>query len=463
MSAQVTLRHNAIEGGDLPNDQASRDKLLHLAGQAGTILADAFLMFGRLNFLTGDFEIIKRDPVIPATGAGYKGNVQAYTQMLLDQKLIHPDYVSEFKTRTDIGRMRRFAFSGERIRSFVVRTNNPTGIEWMCFCFAAGRDCSPENPWGALFIMPESVDGLPASAQKRFYETDALTGLFSRGKFKSDVAELQVADCDGIACVYVDAVGLHELNNHLGHAKGDEMLKNIGNVLTSSFEDGFVYRIGGDEFVVLVPNMGKDEAAHQVSVAKQGLRDLDIYISVGVSCVADAALLPTAIEAAERLMRDDKQNFYESDEEGRHLRVLNERLESILQEKQDTERYLHTLVPERTCAYVVDMQKDTGRCVTAPEAVRQFQHRGADGFSSAVEFYIKDSMAPSQQKVIRQLTDYDFVRSELYAGHTIERHLQCLDGRGYSLRISPYSGERRDRNLCIWTLSPIQQSTPEAQ
>ena len=51
--------------------------------------------------------------------------------------------------------------------------------------------------------------------------------------------------------VYIDVVGLHEINNHLGHKAGDGMLCAVAGAMQRMFPLADTYRIGGDEFVVL--------------------------------------------------------------------------------------------------------------------------------------------------------------------------------------------------------------------
>ena len=51
-------------------------------------------------------------------------------------------------------------------------------------------------------------------------------------------------------CVYIDANGLHELNNERGHEAGDLMLRFVADSLMEQFPRGSLYRVGGDEFVV---------------------------------------------------------------------------------------------------------------------------------------------------------------------------------------------------------------------
>ena len=86
------------------------------------------------------------------------------------------------------------------------------------------------------------------------YSHDTLTGLLNRSLFETDLRTLQSSEYDSMVCTYIDVVGLHEINNHLGHRSGDSMLCFIANAARKFFASSRIYRIGGDEFVILTPN-----------------------------------------------------------------------------------------------------------------------------------------------------------------------------------------------------------------
>ena len=58
--------------------------------------------------------------------------------------------------------------------------------------------------------------------------------------------------------IYIDVNGLHELNNRLGHAAGDEMLRFVAKACVERFPKADVFRLGGDEFLIISEN---EEAA----------------------------------------------------------------------------------------------------------------------------------------------------------------------------------------------------------
>lgn len=422
---------------------------MEAAGQAGQILSDAFLAFGRINFLTGIIDVVKRDMRVPAPPSD-PCTADEYAQMLIKQNIIHPDFANDYRFRSNSEHLQKVFFGGERLRTIIVRTNNPNGIEWISFGIAACENCSPENPWGAFYLLQEHADMLPATLQRSFYETDSLTGALTRGRYKVDCEQLVHADYETITCVYVDAIGLHELNNHLGHAKGDAMLKCIAHTLKDRFSAGSVYRIGGDEFVCLIPNMHAAQAKVQMEHAKDLMQNLNVEVSYGVADSDCLSKLPLVIEEAETNMREDKKRFYESDDGKRKIRGLNEGLEEIIRSKKDIETLLGIIVSDDTSVYVVNTVKDVSRCITAPEEVRQYQHSGKDGFSDAMRFYAERGLSEEDKEKLMELVDYGALRAQLEKDGKIERHFVGLNGDKIKVLVLPYSENPAERDLTIW-------------
>lgn len=117
---------------------------------------------------------------------------------------------------------------------------------------------------------------------------DALTGLYNRRGF-----EMILSDCEDqdVAMVLLDADGFKKINDVYGHVVGDRVLKNIASVLTKHFrKEDFICRIGGDEFVVVLPNLKPQSyniIAKRLDSVKKDLADSDdlpgITVSAGIT------------------------------------------------------------------------------------------------------------------------------------------------------------------------------------
>lgn len=155
--------------------------------------------------------------------------------------------------------------------------------------------------------------------------TDALTGLANRATFIERIRSAFAATQRGanpFAILYIDLDHFKTINDTLGHATGDELLREVADRLRGAVRDNdLVARLGGDEFAILqtdvleVANAGALAATIQQSVARPFLIDgneLHVTTSIGI-CPYDAASTgPDAMLAQADLA------LYRSKDEGRN-------------------------------------------------------------------------------------------------------------------------------------------------
>jgi diguanylate cyclase (GGDEF)-like protein len=108
---------------------------------------------------------------------------------------------------------------------------------------------------------------------------DVLTGLANRRRFDMTIEEevsLSSRNHSPLACLMVDIDHFKRFNDAHGHDAGDAVLKAVGGVLDEALrEDGYAFRLGGEEFVLLMPGFSLDQAfarAQQVQNRIQKLR-----------------------------------------------------------------------------------------------------------------------------------------------------------------------------------------------
>jgi diguanylate cyclase (GGDEF)-like protein len=119
--------------------------------------------------------------------------------------------------------------------------------------------------------------------------TDPLTGLGNRRAFERDV-ELRLRHAarvtEAVALIYMDVDRLKALNDDYGHAAGDETLRILGGVLRSCSRLGSdgAYRVGGDEFVVMVSadRRGAEVLAGRIARAFTDRSPKSSQVSLGV-------------------------------------------------------------------------------------------------------------------------------------------------------------------------------------
>jgi diguanylate cyclase (GGDEF)-like protein len=99
---------------------------------------------------------------------------------------------------------------------------------------------------------------------------DALTGLYNRTYFEVELARIADGRNKSVGIIVCDLDGLKKVNDALGHAFGDALIIAAGDALKKSFrKSDMVARIGGDEFVILLPEA--DQAA--MEAAEERMRE----------------------------------------------------------------------------------------------------------------------------------------------------------------------------------------------
>ena len=83
--------------------------------------------------------------------------------------------------------------------------------------------------------------------------TDPLTGLYNRHYFYERLKNRRKGESLTLCCIDLDH--FKYINDTYGHQVGDEALKAIANLLRKNFTEGFITRMGGDEFVVALFNV----------------------------------------------------------------------------------------------------------------------------------------------------------------------------------------------------------------
>jgi diguanylate cyclase (GGDEF)-like protein len=106
-----------------------------------------------------------------------------------------------------------------------------------------------------LIILENLSDHKEIEAQLRYISFhDPLTKLFNRAYFEEEMKRLESGRYDPVGVISCDVDGLKVVNDILGHSAGDTLLIAVGSIIRRCFRDSdVVARIGGDEFVVLLP------------------------------------------------------------------------------------------------------------------------------------------------------------------------------------------------------------------
>lgn len=141
---------------------------------------------------------------------------------------------------------------------------------------------------------------------------DSLTGLYNRNRFIIDVESFSDLKEQSMAIVYIDINGLKDLNDILGHLYGDSVLVESANHLKEVFKGDFLYRIGGDEFVVLAKEIDEETVIKKVSeLQKRFFASENCKAAIGYTWTNSCEHLGKKIAEADEIMYEDKMRYYQ--------------------------------------------------------------------------------------------------------------------------------------------------------
>jgi len=452
---------NSEDYWDMRRDLLRRDRRVPvsdseqtaLALQAYQIFADNVLELSLLNLSTGEYRVIKRDPRLPGAGSDTEEDFAAYCERMVTNKVIHPDDAEMFTDQTDLEALRSAVFSTQQPEAYRFRKNVSGQFVWITMEFLPCRNCCAQNPW-ATVVVREDAQADHLSEELDFsYSHDTLTGLLNRSLFETDLRTLQSSEYDSMVCTYIDVVGLHEINNHLGHRSGDSMLCFIANAIRKFFASSRIYRIGGDEFVILTPNQPPYSVWVSVDRMRAFLREKEYEISVGIQNTNDLHRLDDAINQAEAAMRQDKQAYYARNGQERQLRGLNEKLEQTLTEKRDAEHFLRVLAPKFKSVFVVDLKTDRMRGVIIPDYFQKILDTSGGSFLAVLQQYRDTQVQPAYRESLADLLDYNYIRSKVLTGDIVEHTYKKTDDTTFRVKVTPYSRSGSHIDETLWIFS----------
>jgi diguanylate cyclase (GGDEF)-like protein len=186
------------------------------------------------------------------------------------------------------------------------------------------RELQEANASLEATVAQRTADLMQANAELLSLAThDALTGVYNRRRFDEKITEYSLLSRRTgrpFALLLIDADYFKRINDTHGHAVGDEVLKQLAQLIQASLRTtDFVARYGGEEFAVLLPEIAQPDTPEVVAEKiRAAVADAEfatvgqVTVSIGVSLADPADNSPTAL-----IKRADQQ-LYQAKAAGRN-------------------------------------------------------------------------------------------------------------------------------------------------
>ncbi|WP_088329371.1 GGDEF domain-containing protein [Lacimicrobium sp. SS2-24] len=159
---------------------------------------------------------------------------------------------------------------------------------------------------------------------RKLAETDSLTGLHNREKLDRELEQIftdALQHEDGFSLMLLDLDHFKQINDQFGHLEGDKVLAELSDSLrTHMRQQDLLARWGGEEFVVVLPKTGIDNAAELAErlrsrIAATSIHGHHLTISIGVAQYQAGDTIPLLLERTD-------QALYEAKHKGRNRVVV---------------------------------------------------------------------------------------------------------------------------------------------
>ncbi len=176
-----------------------------------------------------------------------------------------------------------------------------------------------------------------AEVIERVVERDYLTGLANRRAlhdYYNDISKEAI-----VHTMFIDIDNFKRVNDVYGHSMGDELLICISRLIENSV-DGFVSRIGGDEFVVIIDgNMTEDDVIHTAQRLLDGVNNLEFrkdvlsHISLSIGIV----MKQHVIESLDDVLQKCDTAMYQAKYDGKNRYVLYHEYDEVVRRNKNIE------------------------------------------------------------------------------------------------------------------------------
>ena len=143
---------------------------------------------------------------------------------------------------------------------------------------------------------------------------DPLTGLGNRRKFEQQLKQLE-SSCQQYAVALIDVDHFKNINDQFSHAVGDQVLERLGNILNAQAVSGGVYRMGGEEFIMLFVEQKVNRAYDLCESTRQKIQNanwrqladsLEVNVSIGLASSDETAVSEEVVALADQRLYQAK-------------------------------------------------------------------------------------------------------------------------------------------------------------
>ncbi len=148
---------------------------------------------------------------------------------------------------------------------------------------------------------------------------DSLTGISNRRSLDEMKEKMEQSE-NPYGLMMCDINGLKRMNDEHGHDAGDKLIIDVADSLKEVFGDRRVFRMGGDEFLVIREGGNREQFTMAVREVRDMIEKKGRSVSIGTAFSSEGYTFDTLMHMADERMYDDKRRYYEQHGSNRRRR-----------------------------------------------------------------------------------------------------------------------------------------------
>lgn len=392
--------------------------------QAYAELGNTFYKIVRLDLTKNEYDIVSEKPEIVIAAEKKIGACTELVDFLCSSGVVHEKDLKTIENYLEVNSLKKHFCANERLQ-LQIRRKIKDQFRWVTIVLFKSSLYSENSQIVWMFIndIHDSMSrDIEIQRDLEYYcKYDTLTGVNNYYSYQLLCKNfISKTDKGSIGLIFADLNGLKLINDTRGHGAGNEFLQSFARKLLEHFSSEFIYRISGDEFLIVIPNCKENEFTFSAKKFENFLNQEPVpQAALGYCWMAHPVHIEDVSREAEIHMYQSKEAFYEKHPE--YKRGIAE-----LNYKREMDAILKTLANSYDAIITVDLIRDTFWILKqGPSAT---YGKDVDSYTKMSEKFLA-AVDEEYKEMVSSINSIDNLRNDLRKKSSITMEFKMSNGR----------------------------------
>lgn len=391
--------------------------------QAINVLSRTYHKILKVNLTNDSYEVIKVRDDEKEQISEFE-TFSGWVRNFADRGMVYEGDINIYRNRLELGSLRNFFTDNNRFRLRYRRRTDGV-YRWVFMEILPDEMFTPQNQIVWLYVQDihdSYVHEMEVQRElEHFCKYDTLTGLSNYYSYQTLCRNFAASDNKtSIGVIFADLNGLKLVNDTRGHTAGNEFLRSFTRKLVDNFQKDTIYRISGDEFLIIQQNCSHETVGFMSDNFTAILNQEDVpQAAIGYAWSENPHHIEDVARDAETHMYESKEKFYEQHPE--YKRGIAE-----LNYKREIDAILQTLSNSYAVMSTIDLLHNRYRVLKSLAGTGHYPT--ADNYSTLIEEMIP-MVDPNYQELVENFFSIEHLKSEFMKNQTLVCEYKNLRGR----------------------------------